>query len=43
MFFQAEVYAIKELAVERIDWLYKNRNMSILSVKQQLKHLTITG
>jgi hypothetical protein len=43
MVFQAEVYAIKEFAVESIDWLYKNRDMSILSVKQRLKRLTITG
>jgi hypothetical protein len=40
--FQAEVYAIKACAVENPDRNYKNSNIYILSVKQQLKHLTNT-
>jgi hypothetical protein len=40
--FQAEVYAIKACAVENLDRNYINRNIYILSVKQQLKHLTNT-
>jgi hypothetical protein len=38
--FQAEVYAIKACAVENLGMNYKNRNVCILSVKLQLKHLT---
>jgi hypothetical protein len=40
--FQAEVYVIKACAVENLERNYKNRNIYILSVKQQLKHLVNT-
>jgi hypothetical protein len=40
--FQAEVYAIMACIAENLDRNYKNRNIYILSVKRQLKHLTAT-
>jgi hypothetical protein len=40
--FQAEVYAIKACSVENLDRNYKNGNMYILSIKQQLNHLANT-